>query len=411
MKSQRPYFQKGKYINQIDTNRILDSLFDAVLVINHSGVITYINKVVEQVLKIEGETLVGYDYRELLKYSYTYEFENFSIFETALSERKAVHDKELHLIDSENNEVIIKGNTYPIYEGENFLGVIGVFRDITREKEYQEQTKRWEEKFTQAEKLAIVGEMAAGTAHEIKNPLATIKGFLQLLESNELPESKRKEYLATITDEVNRMEQLVKEFLHLSKPSNQEEHETNETVSLCKVFQKTLIFFSPQFKNKKVMLNIKCPGHPIYLRGKSDKLQQVFINLIKNSLEAMEKIPQDCRKLTIKVDIYKSNNKDDKNEKVILEFIDTGPGIPKNIMNKLFSPFATTKVRGTGLGLPVSIQIIQNLGGYLVAENSPLRGACFRIELPLYDVDGVNSICRNVYIPYCERVADYDKPD
>ena len=187
-----------------------------------------------------------------------------------------------------------------------------------------------------------------------------------------------------------------------------------EDISICNVFQKTLAFMRPQFKKRETKITFKCAGKPAWLIVDFDKLQQVFINLIKNALEAMDRTNFDDRYLIIELKLENDNKKikgqTNRVNKVIINFIDNGPGIPDSIIDKLFSPFATTKTSGTGLGLPVNMQIIQNFGGYLKAQNNFFGGACFQIELPIKFIEQERPICYQEQKPYCERVADYGSP-
>ncbi|OWZ82699.1 hypothetical protein CDO51_12685 [Natranaerobius trueperi] len=375
--------------------RVFDYLFDAIVTIDRTGTITYLNTGIEKIFNIRKDDFLGTSYTELLEFSNTYKAECFSLLEKSLFEGEKYINYEVQAKNSEGEIKTLKGITLPLYDDEgSFLGVTGIYKDITKEKEQEKKQEKWEERFRMTEKLAIVGEMAAGTAHEIKNPLSAIKGFLQLLESDKIDENKREQYLKIVREELNRLEDIVKEFLQLSKPSKA--IETDE-ISLCEVFSKTLSFLKPKFETNKTDLYFSCSGFPIIIRGDRNKLQQVFINIIKNALEAIEK-NYDDKYISITVQL------DDFNETVQIQFIDSGPGIPDGVINKLFSPFATTKKSGTGLGLPVSMQIIRSFGGYLEAKNHEDAGACFKMELPTKSVDYEYGTCYKYQKNKCERV-------
>lgn len=229
------------------------------------------------------------------------------------------------------------------------------------------------ERIKQSEKLAVVGELAAGVAHEIRNPLTSIKGFVQLIDMKkgaELPPF----YIETILDELDRIEQIVGEMVVLAKPAN----EAKSHVDLSTLIHDTVNLMSPQAAMRDVGLRIVIePGLPL-VEGVRNQLKQVLINLIKNSIEAME---GDKGEILITA-IYQIGF-------ILITVADNGKGIEPKVIEKIATPFFTTKDSGTGLGLMISYGIIQNHGGEVSVESKFGVGTEFRIKLPVNIIKGL----------------------
>lgn len=223
------------------------------------------------------------------------------------------------------------------------------------------------EQIQKAEKLALVGQLAAGVAHEIRNPLTSIKGFVQLIqvkEGKDIPEF----YLDTIVDELDRIDQIVGEMVVLAKPVP-----TKLTqLDLKSILQDTLHLMSPQAAMKDVRLSVESPENLLPIAGDANQLKQVFINLIKNAIEAMP----EGGKVTITL-----GNQGNKGVEVRVQ--DSGPGIPEEYLEKLATPFFSTKEKGTGLGLMVTYRIVQNHKGEISVQSVSGQGSTFTIFFPV----------------------------
>lgn len=221
-----------------------------------------------------------------------------------------------------------------------------------------------ENHLVQSEKLRVVGELASGMAHEIRNPLTTVKGFLQISRSNGY---NIEPWYELIMDEINRMSELTAEFLQFSKPH----------VALYKVrpIHQCLHRVISLMESESVRLGHRIIYQPINpeleIRMDQDKLVQLFLNLIKNAFEAMS----DEGVVTIR--LYASDTY------AVIEVQDTGKGIPETEMDKVFHPFYTTKDNGTGLGLSICHKIVVDHGGSMEMESKLMVGTTFRITLPL----------------------------
>lgn len=218
------------------------------------------------------------------------------------------------------------------------------------------------------ERLEIVAELAAGIAHEIKNPLVPIKGFIQLEKSKEAS-SLGKETLILILNEINRIERIVNDFTSLAK----NKHPNYTTLSLTSLLEDTVYLMNIQAVKKgiELQLNTGQCTEGLIVKGDKDQLFQVFINLIKNAIEA---ITGNGR---IEVIIQRLENE------VLILIKDTGEGIAPEALKKLGTPFYTTKENGTGLGLMISERIISNHGGRLEIMSELKKGTTVKVYLPL----------------------------
>jgi two-component system NtrC family sensor kinase len=237
----------------------------------------------------------------------------------------------------------------------------GELADFTR------QLERSQEQLVQAEKLAATGRLAASIAHEINNPLQAIHNCLHLVTRRKLEADKEAYYLNMAQEEVQRLIAIVQRTLDFYRPSKGREVLTD----VNRVIESVLALANKRLEHGKVKVQRRLAPDLPRLQAVADQLTQVFLNLVINAVEAMG----EGGELTI------VTRRDD--ERVRVEFGDTGPGINPEEAKNIFEPFYTTKRSGTGLGLAVSYGIIQRHGGEITVESAPGRGATFIVSLPL----------------------------
>ncbi|WP_232732209.1 PAS domain S-box protein [Bacillus sp. mrc49] len=234
--------------------------------------------------------------------------------------------------------------------------------DITERKQTEEMLHR-------QDKLAAVGQLAAGVAHEIRNPLTSMKGYTEYLQLDETDET-RLEYLEIILDEIHRVNEIVEEFLQLAKPQSL----NLETKNIVKIIENVLSLTEFDARKKHVSLKLVCIHEEILVNCDENRIKQVFLNFINNGMEAM---PGGG---AIKVMAER------KEENVQISIIDTGMGMPPEQLRKLGEPFFTTKKSGNGLGLMISFKIIENHLGKVFVESEVNKGTVFKIVLPIKPV-------------------------
>nr|WP_304215165.1 ATP-binding protein [Fredinandcohnia onubensis] len=257
-------------------------------------------------------------------------------------------------------EILVELKVMPItYQGDSCQYV--VVRDITEVKKSQELIQ-------QTDKLSMIGEMAAGIAHEIRNPLTSLKGFAQLLQ-DEKATKMINGYSEIMVSEIDRINTIVDEMLLLAKPKKLELKKQRITTILNDVV--FLLDTQAILHNIRIKTAYDDEVKNVFINCEENKLKQVFINILKNSIEAIDDGG------IIDITLYPKGNN------AILRFADDGCGIPKDKIEKIGKAFFTTKEQGTGLGLMICQTIIQEHGGQLTIDSEENKGTTIEISLPL----------------------------
>jgi signal transduction histidine kinase len=235
--------------------------------------------------------------------------------------------------------------------------IIVVGRDISERKKMGEFIRK-------TETLSIAGQLAAGIAHEIRNPLTSVKGFLQLMQKK----SDISNFLDIMLAEIDDMDKIIKEFLTLAKPQANQTLETNVNV----ILQNVISLISPQaiLKNIDIVKNVE-PHLPLIYCDQY-QIQQVLINILQNSIQAMNTGGQ----ITIKATKNNSSH-------IMFRVIDQGPGITKERMKRIYEPFFSIKEKGTGIGLMICHKIIRDHGGTIHIDSKVNEGTTVDIILPI----------------------------
>jgi two-component system, sporulation sensor kinase E len=236
---------------------------------------------------------------------------------------------------------------------------LAILHDVT-------ERKAMEEKLRKSDTLNVVGELAAGIAHEIRNPMTALKGFIQLLQGSVQEDFSM--YFEVITSELKRIETIITEFLILAKPQAIRYQQQN----LVKIIHETIDLLTPQAALENIQFELEVEEQIPEVYCEPNQLKQVFINILKNGIEVM------AAGGTIQVSVSP-----EPNQFIKLSFKDQGTGISKDKIKRLGEPFYTTKERGTGLGLMVSYKIIAEHNGRIDVESIEGKGTVFHIYLPI----------------------------
>ncbi|MCL6450817.1 MAG: PAS domain-containing protein [Acetobacteraceae bacterium] len=272
------------------------------------------------------------------------------------------YDGEVH-VRLASRSVLFEAQTSPLKDSQGQVtGAVMVFRDITEKRRLEEQVQ-------QAQQMAMVGEMAAGAAHEIRNPLTSIRGFIQVLQERLNARGSEREYMDIVVAEIDRIDRLLQELMLLARTSLPRLAE----VGLHQVLDEVCLLLSadPASERIRVVKDYDRALPPV--RADQNQLRQVFLNLLTNAFQAISGRGE----VTIM-----TRYRPERGE-VQVSIKDTGMGIPPEHLQKIFTPFFTTKEHGTGMGLAVTFGIVRSHGGRIEVESAPGQGATFTLWLPL----------------------------
>ena len=261
----------------------------------------------------------------------------------------------------------MRANASPLFDADGKAsGVIMSVRDITVERKLEQQ-------IIQSERLAAMGQMIGGFAHELNNPLTSIMGVAELLQEGEQAENRRKQ-LVMLQQQARRAADIVQNLMYFSRPPAP----GKGPINLSELVQRTLHLHAYSLRKNNITVDfLPEPSLPV-VNGDSHQLMQIFLNLMLNAEQAMREA-RDLGTLRIRLE---------KTDKVVaVTFLDDGPGIAADVLPNIFDPFYTTKRpgRGTGLGLSICKAILREHGGEIEASSGPGGGAVFRVTLPVPD--------------------------
>lgn len=246
-------------------------------------------------------------------------------------------------------------------------------QEIKDNKQYIDKTVMQIQKATVTHQhYQNIDKLAAGIAHEIRNPLTTVSGFIQLLKPY-LKQIGKEQYAEIALDELNRANQIIYEFLNESKPTE----DSKKPISLNKIVKDVSLLYESEAVLKNITINNQFASQDIEIVANDQQLKQVLVNLLKNAMEAIEARQELGHKGMINFYTFTGNDK----ASVFVE--DNGCGIKQETLQRLFRPFHTTKVTGTGIGLSVCKKIIEDHLGTLSVDSTEGKGTTFRIDFPL----------------------------
>lgn len=339
--------------------RLFEGSIEGSVLWKDNGLIIDVNKAGMNKLELTKNQIVGHLLGDLLR-ALQVDKSDLSLIRKALSSQGKVNGT-MKVILSGRPKFFEYSTKQNVVDGLNFT----VFRNITEKLEMQEQLRK-------SDTLNILGELAAGIAHEIRNPMTSLKGFIQLLEGN-MAEGHSM-YFRIINTELQRIDSIINEFLLLAKPQAVKHME----VGMDRIMQETVDLLNAQAVLHNVQIRTLFEKGVPRVFCEPNQLKKVFINIIKNAIEVMPT----GGIVTVSI----SKNFD---ETIQISIEDQGIGISEKMIKKLGEPFYTTKEKGTGLGLMVSFKIIEEHGGTIKAESEQGVGTVFTITLPLTQKRGI----------------------
>jgi len=362
--AERLFFTSRELTNiKLETEEILEQMRSGLMTVNDQGVIVYFNRTAGRLLDIDPEHARGKNIDDILL-SGLEEFKRYIV--DGLRGVRADTRSELIIKRPRCGEMPIGFSLSNIRDNnKNLRGIIILFQDLT-------EAKRLNARIMAADRLAAVGQMAAGIAHEIRNPLASISGSVEVLKEELHLEGDNGRLLQLILKESSRLNTILSDFLNFARVSKAPSGKSDLSAVINEL--KDLIRGDNRIADN-IGMEFKVHRPALMVVGGEDQIKQVLWNLILNAAQAMgEKggtiliATGDCRI--------------DSQYMVKLTVTDSGPGIPDDTRKRMFDPFFTTKTGGTGLGLPIVARIVDCLGGRIDVESSPGAGASFTVYLP-----------------------------
>jgi PAS domain S-box-containing protein len=347
-------------------SRLLESFPDLILVVDLEERYTFVSSRARDILGLEPKDMLGKKITDIEDHSP----EMAALYRQVVSGKQSFASAEYSVRHRDGSFRTMRAAGSQLVDADaKISGVIISVRDITVERKLEQQ-------IVQSERLAAMGAMIGGVAHELNNPLTSIMGVSELLQDTETNETSRKQ-LAMLQQQARRAAEIVQNLTYFSRPPAP----GKSRINLVEVVERTLNLHAYSLRKNNVTVDfLKQAGMP-YALGDPHQLMQVFLNLILNAEHAI----RDARdKGTLRIRLGKGH------DSVWVSFHDDGPGITKENLPNIFDPFYTTKRpgRGTGLGLSICKSVMKEHKGSIEAANSPDGGAVFTVTLPVSPVGG-----------------------
>lgn len=354
---------------------IIQSMGAGLITLDLERRITSFNNGAEEVLGYKNDEVVGKYLDEVLPIE-----ESRKILPDIISHTHSLLNREVELTRKDGSRVFVGYTITPRIDNHNLkVGTIISFRDISQIKQMQMEVVRMD-------RLASLGVLASGIAHEVRNPLAGIKTMAQTLEEEIDKSDPRQEYLARIIRQVNRLDELLRTLFSYAKPRQP----IRKLHRLEDILQEVDILLDDRIKKKKISYTKNLLPNVPKIFVDFHQIQQVFINLLLNALEAMPNGGTlEIKSRAVETIIYardrrkKSFNTQNKETLYVeLTIRDTGVGIKPDLLNTIFDPFFTTKPQGTGLGLSIVYRIMEEHNGEIRVDSKVGEGTTFTLLLP-----------------------------
>jgi two-component system sensor histidine kinase HydH len=341
------------------TENVVESMADGLISIDREGSIVTLNKQAAAILGSGRERLEGKKITSVLG-------EGIGRILGSMPGQAMVRDREMEIHKDEggsDSSIPLSLSAAPLRDEEGReMGSVLLIKDLREIRDLQEKVHR-------SERLASLGRLAAGVAHEIRNPLSSIKGFAQYFVKRFSGHDEEQGYASVMVKEVDRLNRVITDLLEFAGPK--EPH--REPQSIEAIADQALKLLAPDLEARKVeIVRDYGPDLPAVSVDR-DRISQVFINLLLNALESMEAGGE------IRIGLRRSGPP----PAVEVSVADTGAGIPESDLEKVFEPFFSRKRKGTGLGLAIVHQIVESHRGEIRVESQPGKGTVFRIRLPL----------------------------
>jgi two-component system sensor histidine kinase HydH len=353
------YYLVDKALKQTQdyTAQVVANMANGLLSIDPQGKVVSFNRLALEMLGLEESNIEGLNLQEVIDFG-------TSGIEDTLTKCIPVLDREIHLRSATGKFVPLGLSGTPILSDEGVCkGAVIILRDLR-------EIKRLEEKVRRSEKLAAVGKLAAGVAHEIRNPLSSIRGFAQFLRHALSERPQDQEYAEVMVTEVDRINKVVTDLLTFSSPMKAEPAPTD----IGELVEHTVRLVQEDAKGRSVEIQSEVSQDLTEVQLDANQMTQALLNLLLNAIQMLE----DGGKITVGADM--------EGARLLVWVEDGGPGISRAHIDKIFDPFFTTRDKGTGLGLAIVHSIVENHHGDIKVESPPpgkTRGSRFSMRIPV----------------------------
>jgi two-component system NtrC family sensor kinase len=342
--------------------RLVESAQDGICTIDEEGRITSANKAFRRVVRLTRDAIAGRHFAELIP-----EDQRPAVWSMFAATLDGVRQRgEIRFVSHLGTPSVVSVSTAPLVEHDRVSGALAIMRDMTEERALFERAAR-------RDKLAALGELVGGVAHEVNSPLTGILAHAQLLQSDVPADSDARRAADTIVNEARRAARIVGKLLTFARQNPTERIPTD----INQVILDTVELRRYPLRMQEVELSISLAEGLPQVWADPFQLQQVFINLLSNAEQATVASDGPLRRITLK--------SEQRDGELLIVVSDSGGGIAPEHLPHIFNPFYTTKPRGagTGLGLSISFGIVREHGGFIQAFSPPGEGATFIVHLPL----------------------------
>lgn len=360
-----------------ELSAILDAAVDAIVIINEHGDIMEFSPAAQRLFGYEADETIGQPVSILMPEPDRSAHASYMDHYLKTGMRKIIG------IGREVQGLKRSGEIFPLWlsvgeaaseEGRHFVGIL---RDLTTEHTAEKQRHALESRLAQVGRFSLLGEMAAGIAHEINQPLSAIGTYAQaarrLMEAGDFDHDTLSKACHGIDEQVQRAGQVISNLRRLIHKQDVRK----ETLDLNDVINGAIGLVIADLKSAGIEITVKCGSNLPKIHGNAIQLQQVLLNLTHNAADAMRDLPEQNKLLSLT-----TRSLDEKHVQFIVG--DRGPGVPPRLKDAIFNPFVTTKHDGLGIGLAISQTIVQLHAGELTCEDNPEGGADFVVTLPAY---------------------------
>ncbi len=349
---------------EIDPYNIYHSINEALITLDRDENILTFNRAAERIFETQERSVAGHPFRECVPVC-------TNAFCEYLQNGSPDTRYDIAFKNERGDPVFLRGRFSSLLDRNGAeIGYTCLFTDLSVERLLEEKARR-------SDRLTALGELAAGVAHEMRNPLTTVRGYLQILPANKDDDEFLQEFSDNLLREIDRLTRLTDNLLNMAKPISPE----LQVEQLSGIVNEVVLFLWEKFETAGITPDVDEEPDATPVLVDKDRIKQVFINLLINAIEAMETGGTIAVRFSKRVE--KLSGDEEPKCYAVAEVIDDGPGIPPHLLERLFDPFFTTKDSGTGLGLSLSNRIVEEHNGFLRVDSVSGEGTRFWVFLPL----------------------------